>query len=81
MEGEFTNEELCRLLVTTNFTERDGSGTVAMGLFDSTSCGLRVKESRYSHEPVGEGMRRTDAVLRAADLAASCLRGALPAER
>ena len=30
LEGEFTNEELGRFLVTTNFTEGDGSGAEAM---------------------------------------------------
>ena len=32
LEGEFTNEELGRFLVTTNFTEGDGSGAEAMRL-------------------------------------------------
>ena len=32
LEGEFTNEELGRFLVTMNFTEGDGSGAKAMRL-------------------------------------------------
>ena len=32
LEGEFTDEELGRFLVTTNFTEGDGSGAEAMRL-------------------------------------------------
>ena len=41
LEGEFADEELSRLLVPPDFTEGDGSGPEAMGLLDTTSCGLR----------------------------------------
>jgi hypothetical protein len=40
LEWEFANQELSRLLVTTNFTESDGSGPEAMGLLDTTSGSL-----------------------------------------
>ena len=36
LEVEFTNEELSRFLVTTNFTEGDGSGAEAMRLLHTT---------------------------------------------
>ena len=36
LEGEFMNEELSRFLVTTNFTEGDGSGAEAMRLLHTT---------------------------------------------
>ena len=41
LEGEFADEELSGLLVTPDFTEGDSSGPEAMGLLDTTSCGLR----------------------------------------
>ena len=37
LEGELPDEELCRFLVATNFTERNGSGTETMRLLDTTS--------------------------------------------
>jgi hypothetical protein len=40
LEREFSNKQLCRFLVTTNFTEGDGSGPETMGLLDTTSGGL-----------------------------------------
>ncbi len=36
LEGELADEELSRLLVTTNLTESDGSGLVAVRLLDTT---------------------------------------------
>ena len=36
LEGEFTNEELSRFLVTMNFTEGNGSGAEAMTLLHTT---------------------------------------------
>jgi len=37
LERQFADEELRRLLVTTNFAESDGSGPEAMGLLYTTS--------------------------------------------
>jgi hypothetical protein len=37
LEGELPDEELCRFLVATNFTERNGSGAETMRLLDTTS--------------------------------------------
>ena len=37
LEGQFPDEELGRLLVTTDLTESDGTGSVPMGLLDSAS--------------------------------------------
>jgi hypothetical protein len=36
LEGELPDKELGRLLVTTDFTEGDGSGAETMGLLDTT---------------------------------------------
>lgn len=38
LEGELSDEELSRLLVSSNLTESDGTGLVAVRLLD-TSCG------------------------------------------
>ena len=75
MERELSDEELSRFLVTTNFTEGDGSRAETMGLLDTASGVLEymllvTSESKDNMAPT--------AVLRADDLAASCLRGALP---
>ncbi len=43
LEGELANEQLSRLLVTTNFTESDSSRPETMGLLHSTSGGLQDK--------------------------------------
>jgi len=42
LEGELSDEELGRLLVTTNLTESDGSWLVSVGLLDTSGrwCGL-----------------------------------------
>lgn len=39
LEGELSDEELSRLLVTTNLTESNGTGTVSVGLLNTTSRG------------------------------------------
>ena len=74
MEGELPDEELSRFLVTTNFTEGDGSGAETMGLLDTASSVLEYESVMTQSK---DKMAPT-AVLRADDLAASCLRGALP---
>jgi len=40
LEGKFTNEELGRLLIPSDFTEGDGAGTEAVGAFDPREDGL-----------------------------------------
>ena len=37
LEGQLADQELSRLLVTTDLTKSDGTGAVAMGLLDSSS--------------------------------------------
>ena len=74
LERKFPNEELSRFLVATNFSESDCSGAETMGLLDTTGCVLQTGQRQTS---VKNKMAPT-AVLRADDLAASCLRGALP---
>jgi hypothetical protein len=41
LEGQLADEEFGGLLVATDFTESDGTGPEAMGLLDTTSCGLQ----------------------------------------
>ena len=36
LEGKLSDEEVCALLVSTNLTKGDGSGSVSVGLFDSS---------------------------------------------
>ena len=36
LEGELADQELSRFLVTTDFTESDGTGAVTMGLLDTS---------------------------------------------
>ena len=80
LEGELADEQLGRLLVATNFTESDGTGPEAVRLLDTTGCaGLRSCELKALVKL--KCRQLTAAVLRAADLAASCLRGALPEEK
>ena len=44
LEGELADEQLGRLLVATNFTERDGTGPEAVRLLHTTGRGLhRIK--------------------------------------
>jgi len=38
LEGELPDEELCALLVTTDFTKSDGTGPVTMGFLDTSCC-------------------------------------------
>ena len=80
LEGEFTNEELGRFLVTTNFTEGDGSRAETMRLLHTTCCGLRNNSMMSKVTLINDEGRPTVAVLRAA-LEASCLRGAFPGRR
>jgi len=39
LEGELSDEELSRLLVLSNFSEGDGSGSISVGLLNSSSVG------------------------------------------
>jgi hypothetical protein len=41
LEGQLADEEVCGLLVTTDLTKGHGSGTVTVGLLDSSGCGGR----------------------------------------
>jgi hypothetical protein len=45
LEGELPDEELSRFLVTTNFTEGDGSGAETMGLLDTASSVLEYESA------------------------------------
>jgi hypothetical protein len=36
LEGKLADQELCRLLVTTDFTKSDRTGAVTMGLLDTS---------------------------------------------
>jgi hypothetical protein len=45
LEGKLADEEFSRLLVTTNFTECDGSGLEAIRLLDPTSSNLTSREN------------------------------------
>jgi len=76
LERELPDEELSRFLVTTNFTEGNGSRAETMGLLDTASGVLEYNMLLVTSESK-DNMAPT-AVLRADDLAASCLRGALP---
>ena len=42
LEGELSDEELSRLLVTTDLTESNGTGAVSVGLLDTTGGGSRL---------------------------------------
>ena len=42
LEGQLPDEELSRLLVTTNFTKSDGAWAVTMGLFNTSGCWGRL---------------------------------------
>lgn len=42
LEGELADQQLRGLLVTTNLTESDGSGLVAVRLLDTSSGGRRL---------------------------------------
>jgi hypothetical protein len=45
LEGQLADQEFSRLLVTTDFTEGDGSRSVSVGLLDSSSNGGRLAGS------------------------------------
>jgi hypothetical protein len=45
LEGQLADKEFGRLLVTTNFTESNGSGSVSVGLLDSSGNGGRLAGS------------------------------------
>ena len=78
LEGELADEQLGRLLVATDLAESDGSRPEAVRLLNTTSRSLR-KGVRIKRKNQARIRKLTAAVdLRAADLAASCLRGALP---
>jgi hypothetical protein len=60
LEGEFANEQLGRLLVTTNFTESHSSGPEAMGLLHTTSGGLIiVDEYNVDEDATKKHIRRS----------------------
>ena len=42
LEGQLTDEEVSGLLVTTDLTKSYSSGTVTVGLLDSSGCGGRL---------------------------------------
>jgi hypothetical protein len=42
LEGQLTDEEVSGLLVTTDLTKSYSSGTVTVGLLDSSCCGCRL---------------------------------------
>ena len=42
LEGELADQELGRLLVTTDLTESDGTGLITMGLLDTSGRGSRL---------------------------------------
>ncbi len=57
LEGELADEELSRLLVTTDLTESNGTGAVTVRLLDTTAEGadLRAPWWRAAYgEPVGD---------------------------
>lgn len=88
LERKLADEELSRLLVPSDFTKGDSSGTEPVGLLNTTSGSLKkevrmnmwwVHDNTSSHsDDGGDGDdEHTWAVFLAA-LVASCLRGALP---
>ena len=46
LEGQLTNEQLCGLLVATDFAKSDGTGAEAMRLLHTTGRRLRVGLAR-----------------------------------
>merc|ERR1711936_726334 len=42
LEGQFADQKFSGLLVTTDFTKSHGTGTVTMGLLDSSGSGSRL---------------------------------------
>lgn len=45
LEGKLADQELSRLLVATDLTERNGAGAIAMGLLDARGRGCRLAGS------------------------------------
>lgn len=76
LEGQLANQQLRRLLVSTNFTKSHRSRTESVRLLHTTG---RLQTISAHTQYVKHNPLTLAAVLRAADLAASCLRGALPA--
>ena len=74
LERELANKQFGGLLIPSDFAESDGTRPETMGLLHTTGCSLdKLCEKTFFHTE-----RNHTAVLRADDLAASCLRGALP---
>ncbi len=80
LEGELSDKKLSRLLVAANFAQCHRSGAETMGLLHTSSCGLGKSTTELGTDKSKDALL-TAAVLRADDLAASCLRGALPEMR
>ena len=78
LEGQLADEQLRRLLVPPDLAQGDRARAEAVGLLHAAGCGLDERKCQRQCKWEREGKRRTAAVLRAWDLAASCLRGALP---
>ena len=78
LEWKLADEKFSRLLIATNFAEGDSSGAETMGLLYTTSDRLQMIE--FMIKSTRPKTLTAEAVLRAADFAASCLRGALPGE-
>jgi hypothetical protein len=76
LEGELSDKKLGRLLVATNLAQCYSSGAEAVRLLHTTRGGLQSIVKLMSNKRGYVVL--TAAVLRAADFAASCLRGALP---
>ena len=68
LEGELADQELGGFLVTTDLTESDGTGTITMGLLDTSGSDVSIADAADTY--VGADFL--------AALEASCLRGALP---
>ena len=78
LEGELADEELRGLLVPTDLAERDGTRPEAVRLLHTAGRSLSAQVIEWLRIEGKSTRRLTAAVLRAWDLAASCLRGALP---
>jgi histone H3 len=55
LEGRLANEQLGRLLVFTNLTEGDGSGTVTVGLLHTSGGGCRLTGSLENEDNEEKG--------------------------
>ena len=69
LEGKLADQELSRLLVTTDFTKGDGTGAITMGLLDTSRSRVRLASRRLESYVGADFLAALDA---------SCLRGALP---